>query len=155
MNLDYQDTDGAQLYDSIGAFGPYPEVTAALRTLATRYPLVILSNASDQQIALNVARLGTPFHRVLTAEQARAYKPRLAAFQYLFEALGCHPDQLIDVSASIAHDHRPAAELGIGTRIRVNRGHEPPRPWIGYHEVSDLSELPALLGIQPPSRAST
>jgi 2-haloacid dehalogenase len=155
MGLDYRGADGARLYEAIGTWGPYPEVPAALRTLATRYPLVILSNASDQQIALNVARLDAPFHRVLTAEQARAYKPRLAAFLYLFDALGCRPEQLIHVSASIAYDHRPAADLGIGTRIWVNRGHEPPQPWIGYHEVSDLSEVPALLGIQPTAAASS
>ena len=86
---------------------------------------------------------------MLTAEQARAYKPRLAAFLYLFDALGCRPEQLVHVSASIAYDHRPAADLGIGTRIWVNRGHEPPQPGIGYHEVGDLAAVPALLGIQP------
>jgi 2-haloacid dehalogenase len=68
---------------------------------------------------------------------------------YLFDALGCRPEQLIHVSASIAYDHRPAADLGIGTRIWVNRGHEPPQPGIGYHEVGDLAAVPALLGIQP------
>ena len=149
IGIDYHDTDGAQLYEAIGTWGPYPEVPAALRTLAARYPLVILSNANDQQIALNVARLGAPFERVLTAEQARAYKPRLAAFLYMFDTLGCRPDQLIHVSASIAYDHRPAADLGIATRIWVNRGHEPAQPGIGYHEVSDLAAVPALLGIQP------
>ena len=75
---------------------------AALRTLATRYPLVILSNASDQQIALNVARLGAPFHRVLTAEQARVYKPRLAAFLYLFDALGCRAKDFEQVRACVS-----------------------------------------------------
>ena len=154
MGIEYHDADGAQLYEAIGTWGPHPEVPAALQALATRYPLVVLSNASDQQIALNVARLGAPFHRVLTAEQARAYKPRLAAFLYLFDALGCRPEQLVHVSASIAYDHRPAADLGIGTRIWVNRGHEPAQPWIGYHEVSDLSEVPALLGIPPTGAAS-
>lgn len=121
MGLDYHESRGARLYEAIGTWGPYPEVPAALRTLATRYPLIILSNASDQQIALNVARMGAPFERVLTAEQAQAYKPRLAAFLYLFDALGCRPEQLIHVSASITYDHRPAADLAIGTRIWVNR----------------------------------
>jgi 2-haloacid dehalogenase len=154
MGIDYHDADGEQLYAAIGTWGPYPEVPQALRLLATRYPLVILSNANDQQLAHNVARLGAPFERVLTAEQARAYKPRLAAFLYLFEALGCRPDELIHVSASIAYDHRPAAELGIGSRIWVNRGHEPAQPGVGYHEVSDLGAVPALLGVQPTAAVS-
>jgi 2-haloacid dehalogenase len=38
---------------------------------------VILSNASNDQIQHNVAKLGAPFHAVFTAEQAQAYKPRM------------------------------------------------------------------------------
>ena len=155
MGVEYQADDGEQLYEAIGTWGPHPDVPEALRTLATRYPLVIMSNANDQQIAQNVALLGAPFHKVLTAEQAQAYKPRFAAFLYMIETLGCRPEQIIHVSSSIQYDHRPAADLGIGTRIFVNRGHEPSQPWIGYHEVKDLSELPALLGITPAMAAKS
>lgn len=154
MGIEYHDRDGERLYEAIGTWGPHPDVPAALRALASRFPLVIMSNASDRQIALNVATLGAPFHKVLTAEQARAYKPRLAAFLYMIDTLGCRPEEIIHVSSSIAYDHRPAAALGIGTRIFVNRGHEPPQPGIGYHEVRLLSELPALLGIDPASGAA-
>ena len=153
--IEYRESDGEQLYEAIGTWGPHPDVPAALRALATRFPLVILSNANDRQIALNVARLGAPFHKVLTAEQARAYKPRFAAFLYMFETLGCRPEELIHVSSSIQYDNRPAADLGIGTRIFVNRGHDRPQPWLGYHEIKDLSALPALLGIEgAPAAAS-
>lgn len=31
----------------------------------------------------------------------------------------------------------------------VNRGYEPSTPHYGYHEVKVLSEVPALLGIEP------
>jgi 2-haloacid dehalogenase len=151
MGIDYRDRDGEQLYDAIGTWGPHADVPDALRALATRYPLVILSNANDQQIAHNVAMLGAPFHKVLTAEQARAYKPRFAAFLYMFDSLQCRPEDIIHVSSSMEYDHRPAADLGIGTRIFVNRGHEPGQPWIGYHEVQDLSGVPALLGIDAHS----
>lgn len=147
LGIEYHPSDGERLYEAIGAWGPHPDVPAALRTLAAHHPLVILSNASDRQIALNVPRLGAPFERVLTAEQARAYKPRLAAFLYMLDALDCRPDELIHVSSSVEYDHRPAADLGIGTRIFVNRGHSPPQPGLGYHEVPDLAALPALLGI--------
>jgi 2-haloacid dehalogenase len=153
MGIDYRDSDGARLYESIGTWGPHPDVPEALRTLGTRFPLVIMSNASDTQIALNVAMLGAPFHAVLTAEQARAYKPRLAAFLYMLDTLECRPEEIMHVSSSIEYDHRPAAALGIGTRVFVNRGHSPPQPGLGYHEVKDLFELPALLAITSPSTA--
>lgn len=147
MNVEYHDRDGERLYEAIGTWGPHPDVPAALRMLATRYPLVIMSNADDRQIPSNVALLGAPFEQVLTAEQAGAYKPRLAAFQYMIETLGCRPEEIIHVSSSIEYDHRPAAALGIETRIFVNRGHSFPQPGLGYHEVKDFSKLPALLGI--------
>ena len=153
MGVEYHERDGERLYEAISTWGPHPDVPSALRTLATRYPLVIMSNANDRQIALNVPRLGAPFHAVLTAEQAGAYKPRLAAFLFVFEALGCRPDEIIHVSSSVEYDHRPAAALGIGTRVFVNRGHSPPQPGLGYHQVQALSELPGLLGIVPPTTA--
>jgi 2-haloacid dehalogenase len=154
MGIDYRDSDGAALYEAIGTWGPHPDVPEALRTLATRYPLVIMSNANDRQIPQNVAMLGAPFHKVLTSQQAGAYKPRLAAFLYMIEALGCRPEEIIHVSSSIEYDHRPAADLGIGTRIFVNRGHSWPQPGLGYHEVSDLSQVPGLLGIVAPTTAT-
>lgn len=148
VGIEYRDSDGDQIYDDIGTWGPHPDVPAGLRALATRYPLVILSNAADDQIAHNVAKLGAPFDRVLTAQQARAYKPRLAAFEYMFETLGVRPEEVIHVSSDPEYDHRPASELGIGTRIFINRSRWEPRPWLGYHEITVLTDLPTLLGIE-------
>jgi hypothetical protein len=59
--------------------------------IGDKIPLVILSNAMDEQIHHNVAKLGAPFHAVYTAEQAQAYKPRYQAFEYMFDQLGCGP----------------------------------------------------------------
>lgn len=148
VGIEYRESDGDQIYEDIGNWGPHPDVPEALRALATRHPLVILSNAADDQIAHNVAKLGAPFHRVLTAQQARAYKPRLAAFEYMFDTLGARPEEIIHVSSDPEYDHRPAFELGIGTRIFVNRSRWAPRPWLDYHEIKVLTELPKLLGIE-------
>jgi 2-haloacid dehalogenase len=143
--IDYRDRDGDQTYEAIGSWGPHPGVTAALNALAERWPLVILSNAADDQIAHNVEKLAAPFHAVLTAQQARAYKPRMAPFEYMLERLGCSPDDIVHVSSSPRYDLITAREMGIKTLILLQRGYEPPQPWIGYHEIQDLSELPALL----------
>src|SRR5206468_8962084 len=43
MGIEYRDGDGARLYASIGTWGPHPDVPEALRTVATRVPLVIMS----------------------------------------------------------------------------------------------------------------
>ena len=139
------------IYDAIGTWGPHPDVPAGLAALASRYPLVILSNAADDQIPGNVAQLGAPFHAVITAQQARAYKPRLAAFEHLLERLGVGPHEIVHVSASLRYDLIPAHDLGIRHTVYVNRGYEPSVPYYGYREIASIAELPGLFGIESPA----
>jgi 2-haloacid dehalogenase len=142
--LDHREGDAERIYRAVPHWVPYPEVPAALATLARRYPLAILSNAAQEQIADTVAKLGAPFQGVYTSEQARAYKPRLAAFEYLLERLGCGPSEIVHVSSSLRYDLMPAHDLGIGDTVYVNRGYEPAAPGYGYREIGDLSALPRL-----------
>lgn len=143
--IEYQEEDGRRIFEAIPQYAPFPEVPAALRRLAERFPLVILSNAENGQMEGTLRQLDAPFHAVFTAEDAHAYKPRLAAFEYMLRELGCGPDEIVHVSASPVYDLRPARDLGVAQRVLVNRGAEPPQPWLEYREVSDLSELPNLL----------
>jgi 2-haloacid dehalogenase len=147
FKLPYREADGQAIVDAVPTWGPYPEVPAALRTLASRYPLVILSNAADSQVMSNVEKLGAPFHAVYTAEQAQAYKPRFQAFEYMFAQLGCGPQDVLHVSASPRYDLMVANDLGITHKVHVNRGFEPSTPGYGYYEVNLLSQVPPLLGI--------
>ena len=59
---------------------PHPEVTAALECLRERYRVAIISNTDDDLIAGTVAAIGTPIDFVITAQQARAYKPDRSSF---------------------------------------------------------------------------
>lgn len=145
--LPAQDDAAQQIYDAIPTWGPHPDVPAALATLAKEFPLVILSNASDHQIPHNVAKLGAPFHAVYTAEQARAYKPRLAAFEYMIDQLGCDPADLLHVSSSLRYDLMSAYDVGIRHCAYIERGHGPSTTYYGYPTLKDLSELPALVGL--------
>ena len=95
---------------------------AGLAKVAKEIPLVILSNASDDQIQHNVAKLGAPFHRVYTAQQAQAYKPRLQAFEFMLDSLGCNPEDVLHVSSSLRYDLMSADDLGIVNKVFVNRG---------------------------------
>jgi 2-haloacid dehalogenase len=94
-----------------------------------------------------VAQLGAPFHAVITAEQARAYKPRLAAFEYLLERLGVGVGEIVHVSSSLRYDLIPAHDLGFPNTVYVNRGYEPSVPYYGYREITSIAELPGLFGI--------
>jgi 2-haloacid dehalogenase len=143
----HRDKDGAAIYVAVPTWGPHPDVPEGLKALASRYPLVILSNAANEQIHSNVEKLGAPFHAVFTAEDAQAYKPRFQAFEYMLEQLGVGPGDVLHVSSSLRYDLMPAHDLRIANKVYVNRGYEPSTPYYGYHEVTDLGGVPKLLGI--------
>jgi 2-haloacid dehalogenase len=145
--IEHRDSDGKAIYESVPSWGPHPDVPEPLAALAQRYPLVILSNAADEQIQSNVDKLGAPFHAVYTAEQAQAYKPRLQAFEYMLDQLGCGPQDILHVSSSLRYDLMPAHDLRVTNKVYVNRGYEPSTPYYGYHEIPDLTGLPKLLGL--------
>jgi 2-haloacid dehalogenase len=145
--IEHRDEDARAIYEAVPSWGPHPDVPDALNALATKYPLVILSNAADEQIGSNVEKLGAPFHAVFTAEQAQAYKPRFRAFEYMLDQLGVGPGDILHVSSSLRYDLMPAHDLRVRNLVYVNRGYEPSTPYYGYHEVADLTGLPPLLGL--------
>jgi 2-haloacid dehalogenase len=146
-NVPVTDAEAQSYYNAVPTWGPHADVPEPLAKLAKEFPLVIYSNAANAQIMHNVEKLGAPFHQVFTAENAKAYKPRLAAFEYMIDNLNCSPDDILHVSSSLRYDLMPARSLGIKNKVFVNRGHEPSTPHYGYHEIKDLSGLPALLGL--------
>ena len=128
-------------------WGPHPDVPEALTRVGKEIPLVILSNASDDQIHDNVAMLGAPFHAVFTAQQAQAYKPRLQAFEYMLDQLGCGPEDILHVSSSLRYDLMSADDLGVLNKVFVDRGHGPGNPAYRYQQIKDIGGLPAIVGL--------
>lgn len=141
------DAEGQQYYDAVPTWGPHADVPEGLSRIADKIPLVILSNASNDQIQHNVDQLGAPFHRVYTAQQAQAYKPRLRAFEYMLGELGCGPEDILHVSSSLRYDLMSADDLGIRNKVFVNRGHGPGCPAYNYVEIQDIGGLPAVVGL--------
>lgn len=139
--------EAKSFYEAVPTWGPHADVAEPLKRVAAKYPLVILSNASDDQIMHNAKLLEAPFHMVLTAQQAQAYKPRLQAFEYMLDMLSCDPADLLHVSASLRYDLMSARDLGIRDTVYVNRGYEPSTPYYISHEIADISSLPALVGL--------
>jgi 2-haloacid dehalogenase len=145
--IEYRDNEGLKFYNAVPTWKPHADVPDALARLAAEYKLVVFSNAMDAQIPYSVEKLGAPFHRVYTAQQAQAYKPRLRAFEYMIEQLDCRPSDILHVSSSMRYDHLSADDVGISSKVFVSRGHEPSWPVWGCHEIKDLSGLPALVGL--------
>ena len=143
----YREDEGRRFYEAVPSWGPHADVPAPLARIAKEIPLVILSNASNEQIQHNVAKLGAPFHAVFTAEQAQAYKPRMQAFEYMLGELGCTPEDMLHVSSSLRYDIMTADDLGFRNKAFVARGHDHPNPAFNYREIRDIGGLPALVGL--------
>jgi len=145
--LAYDEAHGEAIYQAVPTWGPHPDVPGGLAPIAGKIPLVILSNAMNSQIDANVAQLGAPFHRVYTAESAQAYKPRIQAFEYMFDQLGMGPEVGMHVSSSFRYDQNTATDLRFGTRVFVGRGHEPSNANYRDVEIPHIGCLPALVGL--------
>ena len=146
-HVPFRTEDALQIYNEVPTWGPHPDVPAGLARVAKDIPLVILSNAMDNQIMSNVEKLGAPFHTVLTAEQTGTYKPQMNGFEYMLDILGCGPEDITHVSSSFRYDLMTAHDLGIKSKVWINRGHEPANPYYGYTEIRDISGLPGMFGL--------
>jgi 2-haloacid dehalogenase len=154
--LDFESTSAEirSLHESVHTWPPFPDTVAALRELQKRYKLVVISNIDDDLFAETRKHLQVEFDAVITAEQARSYKPSINNFQLALRTLALSPDRLLHAAQSIYHDVVPALSLGIST-VWVNR--KSARPGIGAvrsavaldsekredFEVPDLASLAA------------
>ena len=143
----FREVDASAIYESVPTWGPHPDVPSGLAKVAEKIPLVILSNAMNAQIMSNVEKLGAPFHAVYTAQQANAYKPRMKAFEYMFDMLGCGPEDVLHCSSSFRYDLMTAYDLGIKHKVWVERGHEPANPFYEYTAIKDISGLSGVVGL--------
>jgi 2-haloacid dehalogenase len=150
LGLEYREGDARAVYEIVPTFGPYPGVTVALNRLAEAYPLVIVTNSDTAHAVRLAENLQAPFEVVMSAEQMGVYKPRLRAFEYMFDKLGVAPGELVHVSASPMYDLRPAAVMGIKNKVYVDRGFEHDEHWLGYERITDIADLPVLFGLSRP-----
>jgi 2-haloacid dehalogenase len=154
--LGFHPTDAQvrSLPGSLANWPPFPDTVAALHRLHTRYKLAILSNVDDDLFAATARRLEVAFEHVITAQQARAYKPSMRIFELAEQRLGVPRSQWLHLGQSIHHDVIPAKSLGIAS-VWVNRASS--RPGAGAAkaaagtpdlEVADLKTLVRFAGLE-------
>ncbi|HTR65308.1 MAG TPA: haloacid dehalogenase type II [Terriglobales bacterium] len=146
LRLGFSPTDAEvrSLPESLARWRPFPDTVESLRKLKKRYRLAILSNVDDDLFAATAPQLEVPFDHVITAQQARAYKPALAMFRLAQERIGVAPEHWLHVGQSIHHDVIPAKSLGLST-VWVNRAS--PRAGVGAVKAASGSpdlEVPDL-----------
>jgi 2-haloacid dehalogenase len=146
------DEEASAFASSVGDWPPFEDSPPALRALATRFGLGVITNCDDDLFARSAERLGVDFDWVITAERARAYKPSRRNFDLAFETIGLPPERILHVAQSLFHDHVPAKQLGLAT-VWVDRrgskagsGATPPataEPDLRVPDLGTLAELAA------------
>jgi 2-haloacid dehalogenase len=135
---------------SVGDWPAFPDSAPALARLKQRFKLAVLTNCDDDLFAQSQARLGIEFDWVITAEQARSYKPSHRNFELAFSTIGLPRDRILHVAQSLFHDHVPAKSLGMATvwvdrrRGKGESGATPPADAVPDLVVPDLRSLAEL-----------
>jgi 2-haloacid dehalogenase len=135
---------------SVGEWPAFPDTAAALRRLAQRFRLGVITNCDDDLFAASNRRLGVTFDWIVTAQQARGYKPRIANFEYAFSRIDVPRERILHVAQSLYHDHVPAKSLGM-TTVWIDRrcgkegsGATPPataRPDLALPDMRSFAEV--------------
>lgn len=135
---------------SIKEWTPFPDTVEALEKLKGKFKLAVISNIDDRLFRRSAARLRVPLDWVVTAEQAKAYKPSPRTFEYAIERIGLPKTEILHVAQSLYHDIAPARALGLAT-VWVNRrqgqegsGANPPSDATPDVEVASLKALAEL-----------
>lgn len=114
--------DSQQLGGAIPKMPPFSEVIETLARLkAMGFKLCIVSNTDEDIIAGNLAQLGGHIERVITAQQAGAYKPNPRLFDYAHQQLGVSRDEVVHICASPTLDHTAARDMQFRC-ILIDRG---------------------------------
>lgn len=90
---------------------PWPDVLAGLKRLRTRYPLVALSNGNVSLLMDMAKASDIPWDCILSAENARRYKPEPEAYLVAAELLSLKPEEVMLVGAHNG-DAEGAAAVG-------------------------------------------
>ena len=117
-----------KLGSSVPDWPAFPDSAEALRRLAKRYQLIILSNVHHDGFAGSNRHLNGNFAAIITAQDVGAYKPAENHFRALnrkLEELGIARSELLHVAQSLFHDHVPAKREGLPS-VWINRRHDRP-----------------------------
>ena len=116
------DAEARSLADSLGSWPPFPDTIAALERLQTRFRLAVISNIDDELFAQTAPHLQVGFADVITAEQARAYKPSARIFELAARRLAVPRDRWLHVGQSVYHDVVPAKAMQLASALVYRRG---------------------------------
>jgi len=136
LGLEVADEAVARFSESVRDWPAFGDSAEALARLHERYRLGVITNCDRDLFQASSERLGVVFDWVVTAENARSYKPALAGFELAFDTIPVPRERILHVAQSLYHDHVPAKQLGL-TSVWIDRRHD--RPGAGATPPADAS----------------
>ena len=131
---------------SLPGWKPFEDTNPALKRLARRFKLGILSNIDDDLLTATRRHFTVDFDLIVTAQQVGSYKPGLAHFKEAKTRIG--DLRLLHAAQSYFHDVIPATKMSLPV-VWVNRKNNQidaggPNP---TQQVGNLTELADYLGV--------
>jgi len=146
FGIPYEPSDGDAFAASMPTWQPFPDVPPTLRELKRHVHIAIISNTDNDILRESVKLMGVEFDALITAEDARVYKPNLRIFEFALQRLGEAPDRILHVAFGFQYDLVPAKQVGM-TTCWLNRTGEPmPEGVMPDFVLTDFTKLPPLVG---------
>ena len=129
------------LGESLASWPPFPETRVALEELrAGGWRLAILSNTDPEFLEASLRSIGVPVDERVVASDIGSYKPAFGHWETFFERTRADRARHVHVAASLFHDVKPCAALGLPC-VWINREGE-------TSELPRAGELPDLRGLR-------
>jgi putative hydrolase of the HAD superfamily len=146
--------DAASLEQSTGPHTPYEGAENVVTKFAARFPIGVVTNGDSNIQRTKVRRSGLErrFKAIVVSGDfgLTIAKPDPEPFMKALADLGVEPQEAVMVGNDVVNDIHGATKLGIAT-VWVNRTGRPfDGPAAPDHEITDLRDLPAALGLSLP-----
>ncbi|PKB71725.1 MAG: haloacid dehalogenase, type II [SAR202 cluster bacterium Io17-Chloro-G6] len=147
LHVDHKPEDIERLLTTDAQVSLFPDVQEGVSALREKFTVSVLSNGDLDSLDRAISGLSIPVHKVISAEQAGAYKPHSVVYRTATEQLNLQPSQILHVAAH-TWDIRGAKAFGF-MGAYLNRDNIPygggfPQADL---EITTLTELAEILGV--------
>lgn len=124
FGIPYAPEDGDDFAASMPTWQPFPDVPPTLQELKRHARIAIISNTDNDILRESVRLMGVEFDALVTAEDAKVYKPSPRIFEFALQRLKEAPERILHVAFGFKYDLAPAKQVGMAT-CWLNRTGEP------------------------------